>query len=325
MSFWKSKNVFVTGSTGFLGFWLTKSLMEKGANVVSFVRDWTPGAPFFVNGLADKVTTVRGSLENIENIERSINEYEIDTVFHLAAQAIVSIANRNPLSTFETNIKGTWNLLEACRRTGSIQRVVVASSDKAYGDHSRLPYDETFSLRGAHPYDVSKSCADLISLTYYNTYGLPVSITRCGNLFGPGDLNFTRIVPGTFKSVLEGTIPVIRSDGSPKRDYVFVGDIVSAYLTLAEQMDRPEICGQAFNFGVGEPLSVLELINIMLEVAGCPDVKPTILNEAKGEISHQYLDSERAARELGWKAGNSLKNRLKETFDWYQSYLADSY
>jgi len=200
----------------------------------------------------------------------------------------------------------------------------VASSDKAYGDHDILPYDESFSLQGSHPYDVSKSCADLISLTYHKTYGLPVSITRCGNMFGPCDLNFSRIVPGTFKSILDGETPIIRSDGSPKRDYVYVGDIVNAYLTLAEQMDRPEICGRAFNFGVGEPLSVLELIKLLLDVAGCPEIEPIILNEAKGEILHQYLNSASASKELGWSPEDSLKNRLKTTFDWYRSFLAES-
>lgn len=322
MSYWKNRNVFVTGSTGFLGKWLTQTLVEKGANVVALVRDWTPRAPFVQEGFFDQVTVIRGELEDLQVMERAINEYEIDSVFHLAAQAIVGVANRSPLPTFEANIKGTWNLLEACRRIDTVKRVVVASSDKAYGDHEILPYDEDFPLQGRHPYDVSKSCADLISLTYAHTYGLPVSITRCGNLFGPGDLNFNRIVPGTIQSILAGETPIIRSNGKPKRDYVFVKDIVDAYLLLAEQMDRPEICGRAFNFGTGEPVSVLSLMEMLLKACGADGVEPKVMNGGKGEIEHQYLSSERSKKELGWIPGASLENRLAETVDWYRSFLA---
>lgn len=318
MSFYKNRKVLVTGCTGFLGWWLTAELVEQGAEVVGLVRDYVPRAPFFLNGIDKKISTVRGSVEDIVSVERAINEYEVDTVFHLAAQAIVGVANRNPLSTFEANIKGTWVVLEACRNSRNVSRVVVASSDKAYGDHENLPYQESFPLQGRHPYDVSKSCADLIAISYHHTYGTPVCITRCGNLFGPGDMNFNRIVPGTMKSVLDNERPVIRSDGSPMRDYVFVGDIVNAYLMLAEHMDDSSIHGQAFNFGTGEPVSVLDLTNTILQVAGREDLEPDIRNTAKAEILHQYLSSQLANEVLGWRPGATLAERLAETYTWYR-------
>lgn len=316
--------MLVTGCTGFLGWWLTAELVDQGAEVVGLVRDYVPQAPFFLNGINKRISSVRGSVEDIVCVERAINEYEIDTVFHLAAQAIVGVANRNPLSTFEANIKGTWVVLEACRNSKSVSRVVVASSDKAYGDHENLPYQEDFPLQGRHPYDVSKSCADLIAISYHHTYGTPVCITRCGNLFGPGDMNFNRIVPGTIKSVLNNERPVIRSDGSPMRDYVFVGDIVTAYLILAEHMDDSSIHGRAFNFGTGEPVSVLDLTNTILSVAGREDLEPDMQNIAKAEILHQYLSSRLANEVLGWKPGATLSERLAETFAWYRENYRDS-
>lgn len=322
MNFWKERRVFVTGGAGFLGTALTQQLVAHGARVTCLIRDWVPEAPYFSSPLLRQVNVVRGEVEQYPVLERALNEYEIETVFHLAAQPLVGVANRNPLATFETNIKGTWNLLEAARRNTCVKRVVVASSDKAYGDHKVLPYDEGFSLQGRHPYDVSKSCADLISLTYHQTYGLPVSITRCGNLYGPGDINFSRLVPGTIRSVLAGERPLIRSDGSPKRDYVFIDDIVDAYLTLAEQMERAAVRGQAYNFGTGTPLSVLELTQAILAAAGRADLPPVILNDARGEIVHQYLDSTRARRELGWAPKGSVAERLATTVAWYRQYLA---
>ena len=321
MNFWHDRSVFVTGGTGFLGMWLAEALVARGAKVVCLVRDRVPQAPFFAQRLNERVTVVAGALGDIDALARVLGEYEVESIFHLGAQTLVGVANRDPVATFEANIRGTWNLLEAARRNPQVRRVVVASSDKAYGDHPVLPYDETFALQGRHPYDVSKSCADLISLTYHHTFGLPVSITRCANLFGPGDLNFSRIVPGTIRSVLRGERPVIRSDGTPKRDYISVHDIVSAYLVLAEQMDRPEIRGQAFNFGTGEPVSVLELTRVILEQAGRTDLVPQVLNEAKGEIKDQYLKAERARVELGWTPGAPLSTRIAETIAWYRDYL----
>ncbi len=322
MSFWANRSVLVTGSTGFLGLWLTRLLVDRGASVVSLVRDMVPRAPFFVDGLHERVSIVRGSVEDQSILERTLGEYEVDTVFHLAAQAIVGVANRDPVRTFEANIQGTWCVLEACRRHGAISRVVVASSDKAYGDHTHLPYDEGFALQGRHPYDVSKSCADLISLSYFHTYALPVCVTRCGNLFGPGDLNFSRIVPGTIRSALRGERPIIRSDGSPKRDYVHVIDIAEGYLRLAEAMDRAEVRGRAFNLGTGEPLAVLDLTRRVLRAAGREDLQPDVRNEAKGEIKHQYLSSDLAVKMLGWAPLAGLDDRLAQSVAWYRDYFA---
>jgi CDP-glucose 4,6-dehydratase len=319
MSFWRGRHVFVTGGTGFLGGCLMEELADLGAAVVGLVRDDVAHSQFRARRLFDRVDVVRGSVEHYETIERALNEYEIDTVFHLAAQAIVGVANRNPMSTFETNIKGTWVLMEACRRSPRLSRVVVASSDKAYGRHDSLPYEEHFPLRGEHPYDVSKSCADLIALSYHHTYATPVCVTRCGNLFGPGDMNFSRIVPGTIRSVLTGSRPIIRSDGSPVRDYVYVRDAVSAYLKLAEGMDDASIHGQAFNFGTGEPVPVLDLTWRILKLAGRPDLEPVVQNLGGGEIHAQYLSSERANEILHWWPGATLDQRLSETIDWYSA------
>ena len=320
MSFWEGRKVLVTGCTGFLGWWLTSELVRQKAEVVGLVRDLIPQAPFFAQGMDKKISMVRGQIEDYDTVERAINEYEIDTVFHLAAQAIVGAANRNPLSTFEANIKGTWIVMEACRQNKLVSRVVVASSDKAYGNHETLPYDESFALQGSHPYDVSKSCADLISLTYHNTYGTPVCVTRCGNLFGPGDMNFNRIIPGTMQSIMKNQTPIIRSDGSPMRDYVFVKDIARAYMMLAEHMDDSSIHGKAFNFGTGEPVSVLELTQKILKVAGREDLKPDVQNNAHGEILHQYLSSTMARKVLGWEPAAPLSDRLQETYNWYHEH-----
>lgn len=320
MSFWKGKTCLVTGATGFLGGALVAQLLDQGAEVVALVRDMVPQSRFQSSDLVNRAKVVRGQLEDYDVVERALNEYAVDTVFHLAAQAIVGVANRNPMSTFEANIKGSWVLLEACRRVSTIQRVIVASSDKAYGDHDVLPYQEDFALQGRHPYDVSKSCADLIALSYAHTYGLPVSITRCGNLFGPGDLNVNRIVPGTCLSAIDGQRQVIRSDGSPVRDYVFVDDIVQGYLLLGEHMGNEGVVGRAFNFGTGEPVSVLDLTRRTLVAAGRPDLEPEIQNIAHGEIQAQYLSSALAAEKLGWAPAAGLDDRLSQTFLWYRDH-----
>ena len=321
-TFWKDRSVFVTGCTGFLGSALTAELITRGARVVGLVRDHVADSALARSGHLARINVVYGDLGQMGTIERSLGEYEVDTVFHLAAQAIVGVANRNPVATFEANIEGTWNVLEACRRLGTVKRIVVASSDKAYGDQVKLPYDEDTPLQGQHPYDVSKSCADLIALTYHHTYGLPVSITRCGNLFGGGDLNFNRIVPGTIKTAVEGQRPVIRSDGSPLRDYIYVKDAVAAYLLLAEAMSDPAVQGHGFNFGTSRPLSVLEITRKVLGLMGRADLEPLVLNEARGEILHQYLSSDKAQRVLGWEPVASVDGGLLETISWYREYLA---
>ena len=318
--FWKDRNVFVTGCTGMLGSWLTKALVERGANVVGLIRDLVPKSNLNWSGFNDKITIVRGEIEDYFLLERAINEYEIDTVFHLAAQTIVTIANRNPISTFETNIKGTWNVLEACRRAPLVKRIVVASSDKAYGDQEKLPYDETTPLEGRHPYDVSKSCADLLCRAYFETYKLPVCVTRCGNFYGGGDLNFNRIVPGTIRSVSNNEPPVIRSDGTLIRDYFYIEDAVEAYLLLAEKMESEEIHGEAFNFSNELQITVLEMVEKILEVMGS-NLKPVILDEATHEIKHQYLSAKKANEMLGWESGYVLEEGLARTIGWYGEFF----
>lgn len=319
--YWRDKNVFVTGCTGLLGSWLTKKLVEKGANVIGLIRDWVPKSNLILQDYVNKIVTVRGEVEDIFLLERSLNEYEIDTVFHLAAQTIVSTANRNPISTFETNIKGTWNLLEACRRSPTVKKVIVASSDKAYGICETLPYAEDTPLKGSHPYDVSKSCTDLIAFTYYNTYKLPVCVTRCGNFYGGGDLNFNRIVPGTIRSVINNESPVIRSDGRFIRDYIYILDAVNAYLYLTEKMDDKNIHGETFNFSNEIQLTVIELVEKILDIMGRRYLEPVILNEAAGEIKHQYLSAEKAKRVFGWHPKYTIDEGLKETVEWYREFF----
>ncbi len=319
--FWRERNVLVTGATGLLGPWLIEALLERGANIVAVVRDWVPRSRFFELAAKDRVTLVRGDVEDYAVLERTLNEYEIESVFHLAAQAIVGTANRSPLSTFETNIRGTWNLLEAARRLPTVKRIVIASSDKAYGDQEKLPYNESCPLQGTHPYDVSKSCADLIARAYFVTYELPVCVTRSGNFYGGGDLNFNRIVPGTIRSALLGRRPIIRSDGTYIRDYVYVKDVAQAYLFLAEKMDSQKIHGEAFNFSNEKRLTVLELVKLILSLMGRNDLRPDVRNEAVGEIKHQYLSARKARKTLGWKPQYTLEQGLLETIEWYRNFL----
>ncbi|NUI23613.1 GDP-mannose 4,6-dehydratase [Bacillus amyloliquefaciens] len=322
MSFWKNKNVFVTGCTGLLGSCLVKELIDQGANVTGLVRDTVPKSNLYQGEQVKQMNIVQGALEDLDVIERALGEYEIDTVFHLAAQAIVGVANRNPISTFEANILGTWNILEACRRHPLIKRVIVASSDKAYGDQPVLPYDENMPLQGKHPYDVSKSCADLLSHTYFNTYGLPVCITRCGNLYGGGDLNFNRIIPQTIQLVLNGEAPEIRSDGTFIRDYFYIEDAVEAYLLLAEKMEELNLAGEAFNFSNEIQLTVLELVEKILKAMDS-DLKPKVLNQGSHEIKHQYLSAEKARKLLNWTPAHTIDEGLEKTIEWYKAFFQE--
>lgn len=322
VSFWSGRNVLVTGAAGLLGSAMSAALVARGARVVCLIRDWVPDSELVLSGTLERCRVVRGELENLELVLRALNEYEVDSVFHLGAQTIVGTAARSPLSTFESNIRGTYLLLEACRLLGRrVERVVVASSDKAYGEHERLPYTEDTPLVGRYPYDVSKSCTDLLALSYFHSYALPVAITRCGNLFGAGDLNFSRLIPGTIRSVLEGEAPVIRSDGTFVRDYFYVRDAVAAYLALAERMVDGELSGEAFNFGTETPMSVLEVVRALLEQMERPDLEPTILNQATREIPRQFLDCTKARTRLDWRPQHSFEEGLRETIAWYRDWL----
>ena len=320
-AFWRDRPTFVTGATGLVGSWLVRLLLERGADLVCLVRDEVPQSELCRGGAIERVKVVYGDVTDQKLLERVLGEYEIDTVFHLAAQTIVGVANRNPLSTFDTNIAGTWRLLEACRRSPSVRQIVAASSDKAYGAVDRLPYDEETPLRGQHPYDVSKSCADLIAYSYAHTWALPVAVTRCGNFFGGGDLNWNRIVPGTIRSILRGERPVIRSDGRFVRDYFFVEDGAAAYILLAERLagDRGLI-GRAWNFSYEQPLTVLELVRKILAAMGS-SLAPEIRNEAQNEIREQYLSASRARSELGWAPRFTLEEGLERTIAWYREFL----
>lgn len=320
--FWKDRNVFVTGATGLLGSWLTRQLVDAGSNVTILERDTVPQSHLVLSGTIQRVNVVHGDLCDYFTVLRAINEYEVETVFHLGAQTIVGTAARSVLSTFDSNIRGTWNVLEACRACSKlVRRVIVASSDKAYGGHPKLPYTEDTPLEGRFPYDASKSCADLLALSYFETFRLPVGITRCGNLYGGGDLNFSRIVPGTIRSALAGERPIIRSDGKFVRDYFYVEDAVEAYLHFGEQLDRPELHGQAFNFGTETPATVLEVVDHILRAMDVRELKPVILNEAAHEIREQYLDCAKARTLLGWKASYPLDAGLERTVAWYRSFL----
>ena len=319
--FWKDRPVLVTGATGLLGPWLIRQLLDQGASVTALIRDWLPGSELHRGGLDGRISAVRGFVEDQTLLERTLNEYEIETVFHLAAQTIVGTANRNPISTFETNIKGTCTVLEACRRVSSIKRIVVASSDKAYGEQRILPYKEDARLAGTHPYDVSKSCADLISRSYFETYGLPVCVTRCGNFYGGGDLNFSRIVPGTIRSALAGQRPRIRSDGKSIRDYFYVEDGARANIHLAERMDDRRVMGEAFNFSNELQIPVMKIVQSVLGLMGRKDLAPIVADEAKGEIRHQFLSAAKARRLLGWKPAFSLEEGLTRTIAWYKEFF----
>ena len=319
---WTSRRVLVTGATGIVGSWLVRQLVDEGAFVVALIRDMNPQSELIRSGLWTRITVVNGALEDYAAVERAVVEHDIDSVFHLAAQAIVTTALRSPLATFESNIRGSYNLLEACRvHSDVVKRVVVASSDKAYGESPTLPYTEDMPLDGRHPYDVSKSCTDLLALTYAHTYRLPVIVARCGNIYGGGDLNWSRIVPGTIRSVLRNERPVIRSDGKFIRDYIYVRDVVDAYLALGNHVSVELGIGQAFNFSPESRVSVLEITRQIQQLMERTDLEPIVLNQAKAEIPNQYLDSTKAHRELGWSPRYTLESGLRETIEWYRDFL----
>lgn len=320
--FWKNRTAFVTGATGFVGAHIVRFLVEKGAKVVCLQRDAVRANSLDVFDLRRRVTVIQGAVEDFELMSRILNEYEIEAVFHLAAQALVGAANRSPLSTFESNIRGTYCLLEACRQNETVKRVVVASSDKAYGSHSELPYSEDFALQGLFPYDVSKTCADLLAQSFARTYNLPVAVTRSANIYGAGDLNLSRIIPGTIVSILQNERPIIRSDGTPVRDFIFSDDIANAYLLLAEKIDEAK--GEAFNFGSGEPVQMLELVRSIVRLMDKEnELEPAVMLQSKieREIDAQYLSSEKVFKKFGWKPEVDLEEGLKRTIEWYKAHL----
>lgn len=321
-AFWADKRVLVTGATGMVGSSLTRRLVDLGAYVVALVRDQDPQSELVRNGTIERISIVNGSLEDFGAVERGVNEHEVDTIFHLGAQTIVGGAHRSPMATFEVNIQGTWHVLEAARRLSQlVQRVVVASSDKAYGEQPDLPYREDHPLTGRAPYEVSKSCMDLISQSYRITYGVPVAIVRCGNIYGPGDLNWSRIVPGTIRSLLRGEQPVLRSDGSFLRDYLYVEDVADAYLFLAEAIaEGKDLAGGEFNFSDESPLSVMDIYRAVCRAMDAEGTEPKVLNSTVGEIKDQYLSARKAREMLGWSAKWGLEDGLAETAEWYRGF-----
>jgi CDP-glucose 4,6-dehydratase len=322
--FWKDRTAFVTGATGFVGAHIVRHLVGKGARVICLQRDAVRANSLDLFGLRQQVTVIHGALEDFALMERVLNEYEVESVFHLAAQAIVGAANRSPLSTFETNIRGTYSLLEACRQTKSVGRVIVASSDKAYGTHAELPYTEGYSLNGLFPYDASKVCTDVIARSFAHSFGMNVAVTRFANIYGPGDMNLSRIIPGTILSVLRDEPPIIRSDGTPVREFVYVDDVANGYLMLAESIEQAR--GEAFNFGTNHPVQMLELVNRIIAAAGkAGKLESKILLQTKiaGEIDAQYLSADKAQARLGWRASTNLDEGLRKTIDWYRQHLDD--
>jgi len=318
---WKNTNVLVTGADGFIGSHVAKALVEKGAEVTTILRDVKVRNNMDIIGIKNKINLVYGDLVDFKDCERAVNEYNIQFCFHIAAQALVEPANRNPLSTFDSNIKGSWNILEACRVSKTVKGLVVTSSDKAYGQQKKLPYTEDSPLKGYYPYDVSKACAEMIAKSYFMTYKIPLTITRNGNTYGPADMNMSRLIPDVVTRLLKDQQPVIRSDGSPIRDYMYIKDSVNAHLTLAENLHRKEVVGQAFNFGTGRPISVIDLYKKIIKIMD-KDVKPKILGQAKNEIDSQYLDSGKAKKVLGWEPEYDIDSGLKETIEWYKSYFS---
>jgi CDP-glucose 4,6-dehydratase len=317
MSSWSGRRVLVTGGTGFAGRRLVGALARRGCRVAVLARGAAADA-----GLPGEVAWFAGSVRDDAAVERALREHAPEVVFHLAAQALVGAARDNPVPTFEANIAGTWVLLDACRRLAAGARVVVASSDAVYGDQKTLPCDEGQPLAGRHPYEASKACADLLAQSYAATYAMAVGVARASNLYGPGDLNFSRIVPGTIRAALRGERPEIRSDGSPMRDYLHVDDMAEGFVALAEGLESPALAGRAFNFATGEPLSVLALTRLVLEAAGRADLQPVIRNDAAGEVRHKHLSVEAARRDLGWSPGAPMRDRLAQTVAWYRTHFA---
>jgi CDP-glucose 4,6-dehydratase len=322
LAFWRDRPVLVTGGSGLLGGWLVRRLLNAGARLVCLLRGRPPHPQVVAPDSLARAKLVRGDIRNQGLLEQTLKENQIDTVFHAAAQAVVGVANREPVLTLETNVQGTWCLLEACRRNAGVRQIVVSSSDKAYGEHADLPYREDMALIGLHPYEVSKACMDLIATSYGRSLALPVSVTRCGNFFGGGDMNWNRIVPGTVQAIYQGKRPVIRSDGQFIRDYLYADDGAAAHMHLARRLaeDR-SLAGEAFNFSYEVRMTVVELVRKIAQLMEC-SLLPDIRNEASQEIRTQYLTSAKARERLDWKPLHSMDEALRETVTWYRNYLS---
>jgi len=319
---WKDRKVLITGVTGLVGSWLVKALLKRKSIIIVLVRDIDYQTEFYRSGDYLQTNIVNGPLENFSTVERAINEYEVDTIFNLGAQTIVGAAYREPLQTFESNIRGTYNILEACRgHRDFVKEIVIASSDKAYGIADKLPYTEDMPLKGSHPYDVSKSCTDLLAQTYSYTYNMPIAIARCGNIYGGGDLNWSRIIPGTILSLLNNKRPFIRSNGKYIRDYIYIKDIVDAYINSAESITIKNIYGEAFNFSTESRMTVIEIVNKIRSIMSREDLEPQILNLNLKEIPEQSLSAEKAHEILGWYSKYDPEKGISETVDWYKNYL----
>lgn len=318
----RGESVFVTGGYGLLGWWLVAALLDAGARVTVLRRDVLARAPLVTEGLEARCNVVDGDLTDTGTLDRALAEYEVDAVFHLAAQTIVGTARRSPVATFESNVRGTWLLLDACR-VQEVGRVVVAASDKAYGRHESLPYREDAPLQPTFPYDVSKAATDLVARSYWHTFGLPVAVTRFANLFGGGDLNASRLVPEAVSAAITGRRPVIRSDGSPERDWLYVEDAVEAYLSIADALGEGRARGEAYNAGTGEPRSVREVVGLICRVAGA-DVEPDVRGSGvpEGEIDRQYVDPSKLRALTGWHARTGLEDGLRSTVEWYRAHPA---
>ena len=321
VGFWLGRRVFITGASGFIAPWLAGELLSRGAEVTALLRPSDEGKTLKLRGILGRVRRVNGDVSQPSSFE-ALRSGDFDTCFHLAARSGVQDGHRFPVKAFEANVVGTLNFLEACRASKSTERVVVASSDKVYGEQPKMPCTEDMPLLGSGPYEASKACAEMLSHSYVRSYGLPINVTRCANTYGGGDLSLSRLVPGTIVSILRGETPVIRSDGKAERDYVYVTDTVAAYLSLAEKTGKGGICGEAFNFGSGKPVTVLGLFRLILRTMGS-SAEPKVLNQAGNEIRRQFLDSTKAKRVLGWEPRVTLEKGIHETVAWYAARITE--
>jgi CDP-glucose 4,6-dehydratase len=323
MSAWTGTRVLFTGAQGFIGSWVAERLLDEGAQVIVLDRPAPELSRFRLHGLQDRCTAVAADLMDMGSLRAAIEQHEVQAVFHLAATAIVKSAATSPLGAYEVNVRGAWNLLEACRVANEPpRRVVIASTDKAYGLHEELPYREGHALQPRYPYDASKACADIIARSYAHTFDLPVAVTRLGNVFGGGDFNFSRLIPGAIRSLLAGEQPVIRSNGLMQRDFLYAEDAVAAYLAVAESLERPELWGRAWNASIGAPVRVLDVVEQLIEIAGASggvDIRGE--GTPHGELGRQWLDCRVISEELGWGPRWDLRRGLQETFSWYEREL----